>query len=160
MSVSVAAEELCFCGRALGEETVILIESGQMLPSKKDNRFLRFHPDWTLPGSRWSSRGDVSSVLRKVVHFDCFVEQFNEADTVWLANPRQNCCHVCSLDFTKARWAHRYTLGTIEEDLFVPDPEMPKNRNGIVCGFCAEAIAQSPQTRRPTTEVGQLSLLF
>jgi hypothetical protein len=141
-ATELSSNELCFCGKRLGEETLILIESGQMLPSRKDEKFLRFYPDWTLPGDRWSQPYDVSSVLRRAVHFDCFVENFNQTDKVWLIDPKPNECHICGLDFRKARWAHRYTLGDIDQDSFVPDPEMPKR--GVVCGFCAEVLSREP----------------
>ena len=152
-----SAEELCICGKKLGGDTLILIESGQMRASKKDARFLRFYPDWQLPEDQWSSPGDPESVLRIPVHFECFRELFNQADMVWRVNPRLNECQVCSLDFNKSRWAHRYTMGEIVNGTFEPDPEMP--RRGIVCSFCAEVIAQEPRDSLQQPERGQLTLL-
>ncbi len=157
LSKILSIDELCICGRRLGEDTLILIESGQMLPSKRDERFLRFYPDWKLPADHWPDPGNPESVLRTAVHFECFRERFNEADLVWRANPRIDECNVCSLDFHKTRWAHRYTMGEIIDGDFEPDPEMP--RKGIVCGFCAEAISREPHEATHHIEAGQ-QLLF
>jgi hypothetical protein len=154
-----STEALCICGKRLGEDTLVLIESGQMLPSKKDNRFLRFHPDWSLPADKWNEPGDPESVLRKVVHFECLRERFNITDKTWRGDPQVNECHICDRSFLSCKWAHRYTVGEIVNGIFEQDLEMP-NWKGIVCSFCAEVIAQDPpaipEIKQPTR--GQLSL--
>lgn len=154
LSKILSAEQLCICGKPLGEETLILIESGQMRPSEKDPRFLRFHPDWKLPQDQWPDPGNPESALRLAVHFECFREQFNEADLVWRLNPVPNECNICTHSFnSRERWAYRYTMGDIIDGLFEPDPEMPTK--GIVCSFCAARLAQDPADSQPRTQTGQ-----
>jgi hypothetical protein len=159
---TVTTEELCLCGKPLGDGTLILIESGQMLPSRKDARFLRFYPDWTLPSGRWSDPYEPESVLYRAIHIECFIEHFNQADVVWRTDPKTNECQVCSLNFETNRWAHRYTPGQIERGTFEPDLEMMP-RKGIVCCRCAQVIAQEPQQQQTNSDVrlrkGQLTLL-
>lgn len=154
-------DERCFCGAKLGEDTLVLIESGQMLPYEKDPKFLRFRPDWRLPSTKWPEPGDPSSVLRRIVHFDCFREKFDRKDVVWLAAPKPHECCICGLDFRSSRWAHRYTFGEIDHDTFIPDPELPIR--GIVCGFCAKVLSEDPvdKAEETLTQVtrGQLLLI-
>lgn len=152
-----STEDLCLCGKRLGDDTLILIESGQMRPSKRDGRFLRFYPDWQLPASEWISPGDPESVLRTAVHFECFREQFNDAGMSWSAAPQLNKCQICFLDFHVSRRAHRYSMGEIINGNFELDPEMPVR--GIVCCFCAEVITQEPHEPQEQPSKGQLTLL-
>jgi hypothetical protein len=152
-------DERCICGSKLGEDTLVLIESGQMLPLTKDPNFLKFVPDWKLPNHKWPEPGDPTSIVRRLVHFDCFHERFNQKNVTWKISPKPNECHICGLDFHKTKWAHRYTIGDLDHDTFSPDPEFPLR--GVVCGFCANALSKDPVEEEDKEQVtlGQL-LLF
>ena len=128
-------EELCaLCGRKYGGDELILLEFGQMLPMRKDPRFLRFQADSVLPQKEWAHK-----VVTHVYHFDCVYALIRLNEISFVSNPSACNCYICGHDFHKDRWAFKLTAGGINLGIFEPDSELPLDGClGVICSYCTQ----------------------
>jgi hypothetical protein len=136
-------ENCGICGSPFADRELVLVESGQFLPMKKDPNSMRFKTDWKRPAD-----DRPETAVMRLVHFDrCFITLFDRAGLLWRSDPSPHKCHACGHSFRKDRWAFRYTVGELNADMdFDPDPEIPFK--GILCSKCTMAVFGEKQNRR------------
>jgi len=120
----------CFCGKEVGAERLALLESGQMKPMEKDNRFLRFYPDWKLP-----TEAQPLKVHKIAMHEECIVEAAEAAGIDVNHDAPDWKCQNCDHSFKSDRWAFRLTFGSAGEDcVLLPEIKV------ILCSYCTAAL--------------------
>lgn len=123
------------CGEhLLGEDRpLIMVESGQMQPMKRDPSFLKFVPDH---GNEDDLMAEEDAMV-EVFHAECLVSRARQGG--WgRFSPTQ--CDVCEAQFLEdiPRWAFRLRIGGVdfETSIFLPE-EDPANV-AILCPPCFE----------------------
>lgn len=125
-SIKVDPCECCpLCGYEFADDPLVLVESGEVRPMRKDPSFLHFLADWRTEA--------VDSPVLKIFHFHCFQQLVSGEE--WKVDPESWECHTCDHDFRQDRFAFQVLLGNLDGDFqFVPDPEV--NQQGIMCINC------------------------
>ena len=132
--LTIDPQELCaLCGYPLDDVDLVLVESGTIVPRKRDDRTRYFLADWRLPEHQ-----QPDTPVLNLHHFHCF-QQLAQGEK-WKIDPKDWECHLCDRsDFRRDRWAFQITVGKVGKDhSFVPDPEIQKQ--GIVCIPCTTAL--------------------
>jgi hypothetical protein len=123
----------CSCGKSIGSVDLVFMESGQVLPMKKDPRFLRFYPDWLRPKDELLPTLRVVKVL---LHQECLSDDGDKAGILINYEMPDWHCQNCGLDFSTDKWAYRFTFGSANKDcLLVPD-----GRQVMLCSHCTAAL--------------------
>jgi len=126
------ARRCAFCCETFGvedEREFVLVESGQMIPMRRDPKHLRFQPDHS---NEWDKKLQNHAVL-EFYHADCFLDRMRGAE--W-GSYSPNACDLCEADFRRSRWAFRVRLGRqdFESGIFVP---LEDQRNEtVLCPGC------------------------
>lgn len=132
----ISPSDLCtWCQQRLGEEEeLVLVESGQVKPMKKDPQCLMFIPDWKSPEAHL-----IVSITVHVFHFQCYYDAMTRLGLEWYDRISDRYCASCYHDFKNDRWAFRCTVGGIGRHLeFEVDINIP--RPSIMCVPCTTAL--------------------
>lgn len=126
------AQRCSFCHHPFSiddERELVMVESGQMMTSRKDPNWLYFFPDHQ---NEHDKNLQTRAVL-EIYHADCFLDRMR--GTEWGSNSPL-ACDLCELNFRKVRWAFRIKLGRqdFETAIFVPLDD-PRNQT-ILCPEC------------------------
>jgi len=121
-----------FCGERFGddeERELVLIESGQLKPMKRD-------PDWLVFLSDHDNEHDTKLQKEAVVeyyHADCLIDRMRGCE--WGSNA-PHACDLCEGSFHRSRWAFRIQLGRYDKETscFVPIEDV--NNEAILCPNC------------------------
>jgi hypothetical protein len=121
-----------FCGERFGcdpDRELIIVESGQMVPLRKDPSWLRFFPDHD--NEREPELQD--SAVVEYYHAECFIDRMRGCE--WGLNAPV-ACDLCGKDFHRFRWAFRMMLGRqdYETSCFVPMSDT--NNEAMLCPSC------------------------
>lgn len=121
------------CGEEylIDDQPLLLVESGTMVPMKKDANFVRFAPDH-------SNEEDLAAMDEAAVilyHADCLITRIMDKD--WGTHSPRGCdlCGEAFLDDIP-RWAFRLRMGgtDFETGIFVADDAV--NCESIICARC------------------------
>lgn len=116
----------------LDERELVLVESGQLRPMRKDPAFLFFIPDHDDENEDELREHAVVEIY----HADCLIDKMR--GTEWGSNSPA-ACDLCGVHFRKTRWAFRIKLGRpdFETGIFVP---LDDARNATL--LCPECIME------------------
>jgi len=123
-----------WCKQEFAKEELVMIESGQVLPMKKDPSKLRFYADWQRP-----PKEQPLSVVVKVFHFECFFHTMERLDLGWFIRSEEKLCAACDHRFKDDRWGFQYTVGSVgdggdfEQDISIPD-------RPLMCSRCTSLV--------------------
>ena len=128
--VDIDPDDNCaLCGEPLlDENNLVLIESGEMAPMRKDPRFLRFKPDRDR-GPDTPSYGTIS-----LFHVHCVLTRGDARLLDWSEESSKIC--LCERPFRADQQAYALVVGKVDEDIlvFVPNDEDKSCR--ILCEEC------------------------
>jgi len=129
--IDVEPDESCaLCGEPLlDENNLVLVESGRMVPMKKDERFLTFVPD------RNGRPDDCNHAVLSLFHAHCLLTRF-DLKIDWNENKGWHC-GWCERSLKKFDRAIYLRVGTIDEDTLVFVPNEREKSTGIMCADCA-----------------------
>jgi hypothetical protein len=123
-----------WCRDDLGDEELVLIESGQVKSMKKDPSCLVFSADWILP---IELQPEFTVVFAG--HFGCFHSIMNRLNLGWGDRVNDHRCSSCDHHFSTDRWAFRCSIGGISRDQdFDIDIEIP--RKVVMCAACMAKV--------------------
>lgn len=136
--------EVCaLCGQTFENEELVLVESGDVEPMRKDPSCLVFTPDW--------KKKDAHKIVNLVVHvhhFQCYYDRMTQLGMGWCDRESDRFCSSCNHDFMPgspnhnpliSRWAYRYSVGGIGRHLyFEVDIDIP--RQSIMCFECTVTV--------------------
>lgn len=128
--VDVDPEENCaLCGEPLlDEHKLVLVESGEMRPMKRDPEFLRFVPD------RDRALGSDEDAILSLFHVHCVLERF-DLHLNWGEEASRECW--CEKKFASRSRVYFMQVGSVDLDTLVFVPDGGEKSTGLVCANCA-----------------------
>lgn len=119
------ADKCIFCGEEFEldcERELVLLESGEMIPMKKDPGYLRFQPGPTAPDG-----------VVEFYHADCFIDRFRR--TEWGQNSPLGC-DLCDASFKRTKYAFRARLGLHDFETGLFDALDDPRNSTLLCPEC------------------------